>query len=410
MIIVAVAAAGLGLSGAAAYAVGEVATAPCTTGSASLCTATESQQLGAALDSLADRYYKKGRADQAAVPTSTVTVTVTATPTATSTPAPTLTSTATTSSFVLGTTKPDATNTGIPAGTVLKPVSGDLIITTDGASVDSLDIAGHLIIKANNVKVTRTRVRGWADGAFHTYGLISCEAGKTGITIDRSELAPTTPTWWLVGIKGTGFTATRNNIHDTVDGILIYGATPAVAEGNYVHDLSFFNNSTDQATDPYHPYWTHNDAVQITGGSGHRVVGNTLRGWASPNSGTPATLINNGFPYRERPVPVTISPYKSPSTGLVIERNWLEGGEAAFQMNELNSGTNQNVGSVAGNRVDYGQHRWASGGWYAIRYAKGLTISGLTTNTWDPNAANVPLDLRGKQLQVGDKLGIWVNS
>jgi hypothetical protein len=110
LILVAATTAGLALSGAVAYAAGE-STAPCTTGSTALCTSTETGQLGSALSSLADRYYKQGRADQAAVPTPTVTVTVTATPSATTTSTPTPTATSTTTaapapapSFVVGTT------------------------------------------------------------------------------------------------------------------------------------------------------------------------------------------------------------------------------------------------------------------------------------------------------------------
>jgi hypothetical protein len=376
----ATAAAALGVTGTVVYAA-LGATAPCAATSTSQC-AAEASQPASNLGSWTTRNHVQRRAAAPTV-TTTATVAVTTRPAA---PA-----------FILGTTTPNAGNTGIPPGTTLSKIDGDLTVTTDGATVDAKDIAGHLYIKADNVHVTRTRVRGWADGALHTYGLISAEAGRTGITIDRSELAPTTPTWWLVGIRGSGFTATRNNIHDTVDGVVLFGASPATVSGNYIHDLAFFDDSGDHAFDPYHPGWTHNDGVQVEGGTGHRITGNTLRGYASTTSGMPRTLKAGGFPHLERPVPVTVSPYRAPATALTVEQNWLEGGEAAFQMHELNAGSNQALGSVARNRLDGGQHRWASGGWYGIRYKKGITITGLTTNRWD-GAGNVDPALRGATL------------
>jgi hypothetical protein len=53
---------------------------------------------------------------------------------------------------------PDATNTGVPAGTTLTP-SGSVTVSTPGATIDALDISGSLTINAANVTVKRCRIR-----------------------------------------------------------------------------------------------------------------------------------------------------------------------------------------------------------------------------------------------------------
>ena len=53
---------------------------------------------------------------------------------------------------------PDASNTGVPAGTVLTP-SGGLTITTAGAVINAREITGQVVVNAPNVTIRNSRIR-----------------------------------------------------------------------------------------------------------------------------------------------------------------------------------------------------------------------------------------------------------
>ncbi len=62
--------------------------------------------------------------------------------------------------IVLSGDQPGPSNTGVPAGTALTVMNGDLTITTAGATYSNLDIHGYVVIKAPNVTVKNSIIRG----------------------------------------------------------------------------------------------------------------------------------------------------------------------------------------------------------------------------------------------------------
>jgi hypothetical protein len=54
---------------------------------------------------------------------------------------------------------PDATCTGVPTGTTLTTVSGDLSVSTDNSTVNAKDVSGCITINANNVTVQNSKAR-----------------------------------------------------------------------------------------------------------------------------------------------------------------------------------------------------------------------------------------------------------
>jgi PKD repeat protein len=62
-------------------------------------------------------------------------------------------------------TFPDATTTGVPAGTVLTDYTGPCTVTTAGTVIDSKTVNCDLVIHASNVQITRSKVNGqiWLD-------------------------------------------------------------------------------------------------------------------------------------------------------------------------------------------------------------------------------------------------------
>ena len=54
----------------------------------------------------------------------------------------------------------DATTTGVPVGTALTVHQGDITVTQAGTVIDRLDVHGSIIVKANNVTIKRSFIRG----------------------------------------------------------------------------------------------------------------------------------------------------------------------------------------------------------------------------------------------------------
>lgn len=167
--------------------------------------------------------------------------------------------------------RPGPTNTGVPPGTVLRPHYGNLTITTPGTTLDALDIHGFVTIKAPNVRITRSIVRGGK--AAYSIGLVTNNtATATNFVIEESELVPEFPSVYLDGLKGSNITARRVNVHGTTDNVKIHGNNARI-EDSWLHD------SVYRASDPYQSGGpTHNDGVQVLGGKNIRILRNTITG------------------------------------------------------------------------------------------------------------------------------------
>lgn len=181
--------------------------------------------------------------------------------------------------FMVGTpqahaaTRPNSTNTGVPAGTVLKKYVGDMVITTPGKVIDSYDIYGTVTVKAANVTISKSRIRG-NQRAVQQDLVRGAGSVANGLKVVDSTIAPTTPTvYHRIGIRfsGSGQTALRVNVSGTVDGIRIAGTSIRV-ENSWLHDFKHYAN------DPEHSNGSHDDAIQVEGGKTLRILNNTFTG------------------------------------------------------------------------------------------------------------------------------------
>lgn len=307
-------------------------------------------------------------------------------------------------------TKPDAGNSGVIALTPWTSPGSDYVISTPGAVVENLDIFGYVKVLANNVTIRNCRIRGKGT-AYNGSGVVDC-SGVTGTLIEQCTIKPDVGLWWLNCVRaGAGTTVRRCDLSGGVDGVSYSLAVGALTmEACYVHDLGFFDTSSDHKNDSVYPYWTHNDGVQLSGGSGHVIRGNTFSMYASPMVGAPNTLRSRGFPDLAWGCGVTVSPDKGPVTSTLVELNWFEGGTAGFQANALPAGSGSRIfGMIQTNRFGMGQHDYGNGSRYQIRYKSGYTISGLTTNVFDPDAASVPPAKAGALFTVGFSGGIRID-
>jgi len=147
---------------------------------------------------------------------------------------------------------PDATNTGVPAGTALRSVPGQvtsgagwhydsrgwIAIDGNGAVLDSISTTASIDVTASNVTIKNSRItvpgESWGIATRHT----------TNVTIQNNEIsgpAKTGSSRLMVGIKdiygdSSGLKVVGNDIWHTSTGVQIESGLIA---DNYIHDLGF---------------------------------------------------------------------------------------------------------------------------------------------------------------------------
>jgi hypothetical protein len=253
-------------------------------------------------------------------------------------------------------TKPDATNTGVPAGTTLTVVNGNRTITQDGTTLDATDLHGFLVIKASNVKVTRSIIRGGT--ATQNGDGISVQSG-TGILIEDTEVAIANPSAFIDGIAGSNFTVRRANIHGGVDGMKL--GSNSTVECSYIHDMAYFASDPNQGGGP-----THNDAIQILSGTGIHIVGNQLVSVTDQNA---AIQVTQDF---------------GAVGNLLIEQNWADGGGCTFNISHKGAATLTGV-TIRNNR--FGRNSF-----YGCPILKSTqTTATLSGNVYDNDGTPVPV-------------------
>ena len=202
-----------------------------------------------------------------------------------------------------GAVKPSAATTGVPAGTALTRYDGDLTITTPGTVITGLDIHGFVTVKAPDVTISNSIVRGGKENGY-ALGLIT-NYGYDNLVIDHVDVVAEFPSVYFDGIKGWDFTARNVHVVGNVDSIKIHG-------DNVLIENSLLENTVDYASDPAQGGGpTHNDNIQILQGQNLRIIGNTIRG-ASNFAILGGAEQNN----------VT----------LTVDGNWIDGGHCSLKI------------------------------------------------------------------------------
>ena len=157
---------------------------------------------------------------------------------------------------------------GVPDGVDLKVHNGDITVTQAGTVIDGLDVRGIIRIKAPDVTIKNTLVRGKALSSNNS--MISNYGNNYNFTVINSELRASYPSPWINGILGSNFTVRNTEISNVVDAIHITGSNVTV-EDSWLHDNLHY------AKDPNHGYGpSHDDSIQIQAGNNIRIVGNVI--------------------------------------------------------------------------------------------------------------------------------------
>jgi len=268
--------------------------------------------------------------------------TTTAPPTATTQPPTTTTAppTTTTQPPSTGFVVRNATNTGVPAGTVLQ-ASGGLNITVDNTVISGLDIQGCVTVNAKNVTIKNSKI------SCNGYYPVRADAGYNtliqDVTIDG--LASDVPT----AVYGDNYTVLRANIYGVGDGPR--AGSNVTIQDSYIHDLHVANGS-------------HNDGIQSTGGSNIVIRGNNIQ---HPNQGN-ATLM--------------LTPTFGPLSNVLIENNLLNGGSFT-----VHAGGDPN--EAATTNVVFRNNRFGRNYIYGIK-AFGVGDITWTNNVWNDTGVVIP--------------------
>lgn len=226
---------------------------------------------------------------------------------------------------------PDATNTGVPAGTTLT-ASGSINATTVGQIVEGKNVTGKIEVSANNVTVRKCKVKLAADYC------VDINPGVTGTRVEDCELDGS-GIGGAHGINGSG-TFLRNNIHHIENGIADPG-TGTIIQDNYIHD---FNSAGAP----------HYDGIQIDGGANNVLIEhNTI-------------ILNQG-----QTAAVMIDNWAGGNNAVNVNNNLLGGGSyTCYADGRFNNSSMTNL-RYTNNRIRPGQF-----GAFFISGAPGIVITG----------------------------------
>ena len=288
--------------------------------------------------------------------------------------------------LVPGSYKPSAATTGVPAGIQLKPYNtsgADLVITVDGTVLDGLDIYGDIKVRAKNVVIKNSRLRGGTGIPGSNTGVIDANSSAVAnLVVEDSTIIPDRPSYYRDGIVGHDYTAKRNHIQRSNDGLGIFNrpggpvAANVTAEGNYIHSLTYWSN------DPAHSDGTHNDGIQVQGGENIRIAGNTVVGSIVTGAGSaPSPRGTHGG------CTIMLQQNVAKLANVVVENNWVDDGQTSIN---IDNGKYSNITvTVRNNFLGRNQYDYGNGSKYPIRIISraASTVYGLGTNRWEDTLA-----------------------
>jgi hypothetical protein len=205
------------------------------------------------------------------------------------------------SSWVYGDYKPAASTTGVYSLAALTTHSGNLTTTSHGQNIENLDITGRLIFRHHGVTVRNCRIQGGTpDSGDNSFGSVEHYSAQSPVNnfYDCTIMTSVSTVYAQAGIQGRDFNLYRCNVYGTVDGVKPQYSNVGVY-GCYIHDLPWYS------FDPGHGDGSHNDGIQVAGGSTFIFRGNLIECGYKQNAGM---MINEDV---------------GATSNLTIDKNWF---------------------------------------------------------------------------------------
>lgn len=308
--------------------------------------------------------------------------------------------------FVIGSTMPTSTNTGVFADLPRLPYTGATVI--DGSAdanapllIESRDITDLLTIRSGYVKFFNCYFDS-GPGTTDT-GQVDCRgANVLGVQFERCTFYPSQGkrSFYLNALIGHHMTVRRCFAAGVVDFVGSYNTwateTNNVIEGNYLDWLVRYE------VDHAHSDGTHNDGIQHQGGSGLTIRGNFLYGRMFYEDGVTIPSSSYGpLPAQgilvQQNVGFTNGAWVQggggthPAINPVIENNWLRGWMHPIVIKTRSGGNHTAYSATCANNVlmdsnqrYYGtqMHYSVVGRPYLIRTDLGVTLNGKLTDPY----------------------------
>lgn len=248
--------------------------------------------------------------------------------------------------FVLGETMPTPDNTGVPAGTVLEDVTGDVTVSTDDTVYVGKRFHGKVTVRANLVRFYRCEFLGGtpsSDLKVQTCGLDANHGGtKVATLMSECTFVPTVKQVNITGIIGSNVTTHRCKIMDGWTDALNWQTTTTGTAPGSCHSLGDYLSPMGYPEDPTQPRFTgdtvggpsHSDCIQIANGRGHTVFGSHL-----------AAVVGDSYSHG-----MVWSPYaKGAIGGGSVIKSWFSGGGA--QLSAWPNGTSDQAPVIPGLKI-----------------------------------------------------------
>lgn len=296
--------------------------------------------------------------------------------------------------LVPGTYKPSASTTGalqasLPA--LNDPTTQTLIIGDNNTTLQNVTIYGDIHIQARNVTIKNCILKGGNFIPSSNSGVVNCNSNKCyDAVIEDCTIDPIKPSYYRDGIVGHEYTARRNRITRTNDGLGAFITTAlgtdcnVTIESNYIYDLTYWY------PEPAHTDGTHNDCLQIQGGAGIHVIGNYFRGTSvmgagsQPNPEKPRLLSESPTNINGSGTIIQKQTTTAPLVNVVVEKNWYNGGLAGVNMKPGSYTVRDNL--FGRDWYDYNKGTANPTSMFPIRGddSTSTTVTGLlTSNRWE---------------------------
>ncbi len=241
--------------------------------------------------------------------------------------------------------KPTATNTGVPAGTVLTN-SGAITVTTAGTVIDGQNVTGGINVNANNVTIKNSKIN-----VTGYYG-IQVADNVTGTKVINSEIYTTGGGY--IGIAAGNTTVCGSYIHGFENGMTVGGGM--MIQANYIDKL------VSNQSGP------HYDGIEIYGGgSPTQLWGNNIM----MTDGSGGWLGETGA--------INLTAYQGNIDNVEMNGNWLGGGSYTLYVDEQNGSNATNVKIT--NNIWYGSPPNGH-----AQYGPALIRDQTSVTTWSGNA------------------------
>jgi hypothetical protein len=218
----------------------------------------------------------------------------------------------------LPSSKPNASNTGVPPGVTLTS-HGSMTVTKAGTVVDAMWIKGTLTIAANNVTVEDSKIEAAASG---WYG-ISISGGVTGTRIIDNEIWGDDGGYIGINAPHAGSASIYtfvcgNHLHNWENDLTV--GPNMMVQANFIDAMQNHQNDTDA------------DGIENYYGGNNKFWGNNIMAYG-PN-GTSTSGINSALNITATGINIS---------NVQVNGNWLGGGGGTLDLDQQRGATTTNV-------------------------------------------------------------------